>query len=1341
MKNIVFALLLACPLLLAAQAQQAPTPVYVAPDAPDWMHKMQAERPNVFEIQKAYNTYFSERPFEKNRYTQFYKRWMRWARPYTQADGSLKFPTPAEDAARQVQMQNLRRVSRGTNAEHAAAEWSFVGPKQTYHTDGTTIVTWQTNIYSFDVSLSDPNTLYAGGESGGFWKSTDKGMNWTLLSAGITHGAFGATKIHPTDPKTVYTATGGKILKSTDGGATWASVYTESNLWVNEFAISTANPDIILAAADQGLLRSTNGGTTWNKLYTNQSWTVKFKVGDPNTVFAVRKNGSNCDFMKSTNAGSAFFTSNTGLWTPGSGESVGGAIIAVCPSDPARLYLYLCGNGSNLYGYIGVYKSTNSGAAWSNTNPLNSIGNSPTAYAFPAHTNLMAHNGTTGFDQGFYDMAIVVNPSNADQIIAGGTSWFRSNNGGQTWTALGSYVGGLSWSHPDIQCTVAVGNDLWISSDGGLNYSSNWASTIEARMNGISGADMWGFDSGWNEDLLVGGRYHNGNMAYHESFPAGKFYRMGGAEAATGYVSPGPERKVYHSDIGGDIIKGGLNGGVSGFSVGLFPNESYAYYANSEMEWAPDCWNTVYLGYEQKIWKSTNGGATFSALYTFPGTADNTVFDIEIARSNPQIMYCSQWDGTDDAIWRSTDGGLSWTACTLLPLPNNNDRVKLAVSAENAKVLWAAVTYGSNGKKIYKTTDGGLTWINLTTALLNNIRITNIMAQYGTDGGIYLGTDGGVFYRNNSHSDWQPYSQALPLSAETNRLKPFYRDGKIRNGCWGFGVWEAPLFENSKVIPQAMTDKMEASCARDTFYFDDHSVVNHAGASWSWAFSDAQTVIGADTRTPKVVFGNTGEKSAIMTLNTPDGVYRDTLTLRVGDGCALDSIPGNALQLDGNGDYVAAGRALNLNSNTVTLMAWVKPNGTQNDWAGLVFCRGGSTTAGMSLRTNNELRYHWNDSGYNFSSGLLLPDNQWSHVAMVVTPTGVTLYLNGKAASSSGAQPLEAFDAPIKIGHDNGSRYFKGLVDEVCVYDRALTQEEVRTQMHLAKSHTDRTGLRTYYQFNENQGPVLDRINTNHGSVAGNGTRIRSTAPFGPGVAFLKTVNSGKRHTFGQTGLTLVFGAGATLPLGDLAVTRLNIKPDTLSATTTGEPQYWILENFGTNQTFTAPTEIYFDHYGPLPADLNARAIKLLRRTPNGDGLNWNLIDSADYVTAGFDASVIFKSSNQLKTAGQYYLSVPGVFSVKQAAASKPVAADRTLVLTPEIQIYPNPVAVDGRCTISANTDGLLRFRLFDSNGHAVKLLRFERNATLDLKDLKAGVYFYQIENEHFIKSGRLLID
>jgi photosystem II stability/assembly factor-like uncharacterized protein len=495
-----------------AFAQKKPAPVYIAPDAPAWMRMMHAENPDVFAIQKAWRDYHAERPFEKNTYTQYYKRWMHWARIRTGADGRLVQSLDIENLENdQFSMPN----DQGTSDK--AAGWSWVGPSQTYHTDGTTKVTWQTNIYALDIAPSNPNVLYAGGETGGVWKTTDKGQSWTLLTRDILHGAFGAVKIHPGDPNTVFAATGGKIIKTTDGGSTWANAYTETNLWVNELAISPANPNIILAAADQGLLVSTNGGASWSKKFTNQTWAVKFKPGDPTTAFAVRQNGSGSNFMKSTDSGATWSPAGAGWWTPGSGQSVTGAHIAVCPSKPDKLYAYLCGSGTTLYGYIGVFVSNDNGSTWANTHPTNAVGE---PYSIPAHTNLMAHNGTTGFDQGFYDMAIIVNPANDQQLIAGGTSWFKSTDGGATWQPLGGYVGGLPWSHPDIQALAAHGSDLWIASDGGLNYSNNFGQTHEARMNGISGSDMWGFDSGWNDDLLVGGRYHNGNMAWHESFPA-----------------------------------------------------------------------------------------------------------------------------------------------------------------------------------------------------------------------------------------------------------------------------------------------------------------------------------------------------------------------------------------------------------------------------------------------------------------------------------------------------------------------------------------------------------------------------------------------------------------------------------------------------------------------------------------------------------------------------------------------------------------------------------------------------------------------------------------------------
>jgi photosystem II stability/assembly factor-like uncharacterized protein len=1242
---------------ISGYAQNRPDPIYIAPDAPRWVYMLDTPNPNVFEIQRAYDDWYQTHPFEKNNYTQYYKHWMHWARPHTQGDGSIVVPTPADVAAKERQLLALRTPPAESTVERSTNNWTFKAPVRTTDIDGTTFVTWQTNIYSVDIAPSDANIVYAGGETGGIWKTTDKGLNWTHLTAQLVHGSIPAIKVHPTDPDIVYAATGGRILKTINGGAIWATVYTASSLRVNAIAISPANPDIVFAASNFGLLRTIDGGMNWTNVHTNNSWDVDIKPGDANTIWCIRDNGNGADFRISTDEGANWVTASTGWWSPATGEEVTGAHIAVCPSNPSKVYAYLCGEGPNLYGYVGVFVSNNNGTTWANTHPTGAVGHMPVNYSVPTHTNLMTSNGTTGLEQGFYDMAIIVNPANDQQLIAGGTSWYRSNNGGQTWTGLGGYQSGLAWSHPDIQALAISGTDLWIASDGGLNYSNNFATSIAARMNGINGSDMWGFDAGWNDDILVGGRYHNGNMGWSESFGTDITYRLGGAESPTGYVNPGPGRKTLFSDIGGKSINGSLMAGVSSFAFTFDPNESYAYYANSELTWHPQSWEIIFAGKDNKIWKSIDGGTSFTALYTFPGTASNDVFEIEISRADPDVMYCTQWNGTDDALWRTADGGITWTLCTPLPLPNNNDRAKIAVSAEDPNVLWIAVTYGSNGKKVYKTTDGGSTWTNLTTATLDNIRITNILAQYGTDGGVYLGCDGAVFYRNNTHSDWQPYASDLPLSAETNRLKPFYRDGKLRNGCWGHGVWEIPFFEPSNVIPQAMASTIKSNCLRDTVYFDDYSVVEHAGASWAWSFSPAPAFVSANNvRSPKVVFGSPGTYYATMTL-TKNGVpHISQIQIDVENKCAPDSIPDQAARLGGIDDPGSVIMpSLGLTTNTFTVMAWIKPNGIQPEYSA-VFMSDGTNAAGLNFREdNNTLGYHWPGGQYWWDSGLTVPQNEWSHVALVVdgaSPTKtVRVYVNGKFATHTINISANNFNGTQQLGSYRGwdDRYFKGDMDEVVLFNRALTTNEIRERMHLPHDPTLEPDMLAYYQFNEPSGQVLDRVGIRHAGLAGSSVRTLSSCPMGPGTSARLPVNTAGAYTFGQTGLTLGFPSSGPYPGGDLVATRINWTPHLTPNTPDPlSPAYWVVHNFGPNASFSKLDSIRFARVGNLPVTTTPDEYRFYKRASTAHGDTWDSpIDVADRLTFNNGGAVTFSDENQISSFSQ--------FIVAKAATALPV--------------------------------------------------------------------------------------
>lgn len=1322
-----------CSFIARVECQEKPVRLDTSGNVPEYIKLIQRDHVNVFEIERAFKRDREQTGIQKNSFTQYYKRWMQWSRARMKADGSVE-DFSADDYQNEERIRRQLRKDPGVHPRNGAGNWSFAGPAKTYHTDGSTKVTWQTNIYCMDVAPSNQNIVYAGGESGGLWKSTDKGLNWTLTTRNVMHDAFSSVQVHPSDPNTVFAGTSTKIIRTKNGGQDWETIYTENGLEAYDLEIQRSNPKVIFAATNAGLLRSTDGGSNWTKLWTTITWTIRIHTGDPSKMYAVRKNGNTASLMISIDSGTSWTDAGERIYKADPGIVVSGALIALCPSNPEKMYAYLCGEGGSLYGYIGVFVSDDGGSTWLNTNPQNAIGGT---YQIPGHTNLMANDGAYGFNQGFYDMAIVVNPQNENELIAGGTSWFKSVDGGASWQPLGGYVGNLPWSHPDIQCLVAAGTDLWIASDGGINYSSNFGKSMEARMDGISGADLWGFDSGWNDDILVGGRYHNGNMAWYEQFPNQTFYRMGGAEAPTGYVNPGPGRKTYFSDIGGQSLVGGFTEGIRSFPVGLFPNESYAYYANSEMCWHPACWNILYLGRENKLWKSEDGGATFKVLYTFPGSSDRSVFEIEVCRSNPSVMYCSQWDGTDDAIWRSEDEGKSWVKCKALPLPNNNDRVKMTVSAISSELIWVAVSYGSNGKKVYKSTDGGRSWINLTTAVLDNVRISDILHAAGTEGGIYLGTNRGVFYRNEQMADWIPYSDGLPISAETNRLKAFYRDGKIRNGCWGFGVWESALFEESQVIPQIMTDKLTSQCLRDTFYFDDHSIVKHKDAHWSWSFDDVLYQSGQNERSVRVLFKSSGTKRVLMTLETPKGFYYDTLWVEVKDECNKDSLPGQALYLGGNASYVLA-KAPGFSTNKMTMMAWVKSEGTQKDWCAILFSRSSGQASGISLLSNGDIRYHWGSGGYNWNSGARLEPGVWTHIALVIEPNSATIYKDGVPYVHRTTLAAGDFYSAVSIGADlnGGDRFFKGWIDEACIYNRSLSQNEIREIMHLTRTHTAVDGLVSYYQFNDGSDKIFDRQGSNHGTISGTATLAPSYAPVGPGFSKRLNLNSNGLFDFSPAGLTVELPQGGSFPNGEICVSRINyipsqyFNPDQKPVS----PSYWIFHNFGSNRNFTPFRSVKFDDIGPVSSSSGLNDYHLYSRPVHADTSTWSPLGFSTNRFSGNQGTAVFEQV--ISSEGQLLVSkIEGDTLVVKLKEVTPE------IISQGISIYPNPVFAKSQpFHIQCNWAGPVRGTLLDAEGKIIRRFVFERSCSLDISNLNPGSYFCIFEHETRILCKELML-
>ncbi|EEF63380.1 Ig-like domain-containing protein [Pedosphaera parvula] len=143
--------------------------------------------------------------------------------------------------------------------------------------------------------------------------------------------------------------------------------------------------------------------------------------------------------------------------------------------------------------------------------------------------------------------------------------------------------------------------------------------------------------------------------------------------------------------------------------------------------------------------------------------------------------------------------------------------------------------------------------------------------------------------------------------------------------------------------------------------------------------------------------------------------------------------------------------ALNLNTNTVTVSGWVKRSGSQMAWSGMVFCRSGTTAAGLHFGTANELRYTWDNSPstYNWNSGLVVPDGVWTFMALVIQPTQAVMYMatNGTlySATNTAAHSVQAFAGTTYLGYDPNSsvRRLNGLLNEVAIFNQALTSQQI----------------------------------------------------------------------------------------------------------------------------------------------------------------------------------------------------------------------------------------------------------------------------------------------------------
>jgi len=169
-----------------------------------------------------------------------------------------------------------------------------------------------------------------------------------------------------------------------------------------------------------------------------------------------------------------------------------------------------------------------------------------------------------------------------------------------------------------------------------------------------------------------------------------------------------------------------------------------------------------------------------------------------------------------------------------------------------------------------------------------------------------------------------------------------------------------------------------------------------------------------------------------------------------GDPTFVEGVVVMAMDFDGDGDYVDCGGNAEFSlTDAMTVSTWVSIRSVTTAWMAMV-AKGESA---WRLGVNNEttgIHYAFTGSARDYqaaNSVIELPFDEWHHVAATYsTDVGAIVYIDGVAdAENTDTGGIVTNDMPLLLGDNPEStgRFFDGLLDEVRIYNRALSAEEV----------------------------------------------------------------------------------------------------------------------------------------------------------------------------------------------------------------------------------------------------------------------------------------------------------
>jgi photosystem II stability/assembly factor-like uncharacterized protein len=723
-------------------------------------------------------------------------------------------------------------------------------PNVTWQERGPNNVGGRTRALMFDPNDTETKKVWAGSVSGGLWYNndiTDASSSWQNVDDFWANISISFITYDPNSTNTFYVGTGegwsakmqrgAGIWKSTDAGASWNQLSStiDSNFYYTQKIVITSTSRIV-AAENGGLYISDDDGASWTQKMPNYFSDVEIAAnGD---IYAGEgKSYETGHIYKSTDNGDSWTDISPGTGSPERIE------LACAPSNANVVYA-VASNGGNIEW---MKKTTNAGTDWE-------------SLTIPDYLDQGCNPSGDDFARGqaWYDLIMIVHPTDEDYVLAGGIDIHRTTDGGTNWESISYWTGACAtYVHADQHAMVyrpGYNNEAIFGTDGGIFYCDDVGdngNNFVSRNHDYNVTQYYAC-AAKNEpasNYFLAGAQDNGSQRFTQVGINTTTDASGGDGAFCFIDQDNPDIQITSYVYNYRYIS--TDGGGSFNTLTTDYSGSFICPADYDSQT-----NILYSSYEDdQLMISDIGTSNYGTIEDIDSLGSNSASNIKVSPYTNNTIFVGTYGGEMYKISNANTSPVSVNIDINSYLPDGYISGIDIGESENHLLI----TYSNYGvTSVWETTDGGNTWIDKEGNLPDMPIRWCIFNPFDYNQAL-LATDVGVWSVDDLSSSsplWEPTVSGLS-NVRCDMLKYRDADDLIAVATYGRGLFTTDAFGSQDPIAQFEAN-VENACLLDTIVFTDIST--HSPTDWTWTITPTtfSFVNGTDvnSQNPEVIFNN-----------------------------------------------------------------------------------------------------------------------------------------------------------------------------------------------------------------------------------------------------------------------------------------------------------------------------------------------------------------------------------------------------------------------------------------------------------------------------------------------------